>query len=172
MFFQSSLGAVAYSATISTWQRTSAMCYVLHKGRVHASEHRIRRSGGGNHDRQKQRPAESTGRFLSRGRRTRTLNKGFGDPRVTITPCPYVHQNKNIIQVFPAVVNTKFCEKPRSLFEGKFTESCLTLSGMPASIGLDEALRGRDVLPVIRLEEQTSALFIVTLGGTQVSGFT
>ena len=25
-----------------------------------------------------------------RGRRTRTLNKGFGDPRVTITPCPCV----------------------------------------------------------------------------------
>ena len=27
---------------------------------------------------------------IGRGRRTRTLNKGFGDPRVTITPCPYV----------------------------------------------------------------------------------
>ena len=24
-----------------------------------------------------------------RARRTRTLNKGFGDPRVTITPLPY-----------------------------------------------------------------------------------
>ena len=26
---------------------------------------------------------------LGRGRRIRTLNKGFGDPRVTITPFPY-----------------------------------------------------------------------------------
>ena len=28
--------------------------------------------------------------FVGRGRRIRTLNKGFGDPRVTITPCPWV----------------------------------------------------------------------------------
>ena len=27
--------------------------------------------------------------LLSRGTRTRTQNKGFGDPRVTITPYPY-----------------------------------------------------------------------------------
>ncbi len=32
--------------------------------------------------------------FSGRGRRTRTLNKGFGDPRVTITPCPYVLANE------------------------------------------------------------------------------
>ena len=28
--------------------------------------------------------------LTGRGTRTRTQNKGFGDPRVTITPCPYV----------------------------------------------------------------------------------
>ena len=28
---------------------------------------------------------------IGRGTRTRTQNKGFGDPRVTITPYPYVH---------------------------------------------------------------------------------
>ena len=32
-------------------------------------------------------------RFV-RGRRIRTLNKGFGDPRVTITPCPYQQRVK------------------------------------------------------------------------------
>ena len=34
----------------------------------------------------------ATLRSHGRGRRTRTLNKGFGDPRVTITPCPYAHR--------------------------------------------------------------------------------
>ena len=37
---------------------------------------------------------ESTFSWTGRGRRTRTLNKGFGDPRVTITPCPYVLSNR------------------------------------------------------------------------------
>ena len=36
----------------------------------------------------------ATLRSHGRGRRTRTLNKGFGDPRVTITPCPYVLSNR------------------------------------------------------------------------------
>ena len=33
---------------------------------------------------------DSQGVLISRARRTRTLNKGFGDPRVTITPLPYL----------------------------------------------------------------------------------
>ena len=37
------------------------------------------------------------GFVTSRGRRIRTLNKGFGDPRVTITPCPYCIRNSAII---------------------------------------------------------------------------
>ena len=35
--------------------------------------------------------------YHGRGRRIRTLNKGFGDPRVTITPCPYCICNSAII---------------------------------------------------------------------------
>ena len=31
-----------------------------------------------------------------RGRRIRTLNKGFGDPRVTITPCPYAFRAREL----------------------------------------------------------------------------
>ena len=34
-------------------------------------------------------------RSHGRGRRTRTLNKGFGVQRVTITPCPYILSNKH-----------------------------------------------------------------------------
>ena len=43
---------------------------------------------------------------IRRGRRIRTLNKGFGDPRVTITPCPYI-RNITIIGVVIGVVKEK-----------------------------------------------------------------
>ena len=44
-----------------------------------------------------------------RGRRTRTLNKGFGDPRVTITPCPFAVQRTSIIiSMYHRNVNTFF----------------------------------------------------------------
>ena len=33
-------------------------------------------------------------RLYGRGSKIRTHNKGFGDPRVTITPCPYVLSNR------------------------------------------------------------------------------
>ena len=44
--------------------------------------------------------------YHGRGRRIRTLNKGFGDPRVTITPCPYI-RNITIIGVVIGVVKEK-----------------------------------------------------------------
>ena len=40
--------------------------------------------------RKRTQPLVETVSFISRGSKIRTHNKGFGDPRVTITPCPYV----------------------------------------------------------------------------------
>ena len=40
------------------------------------------------------------GWLYGRGRRIRTLNKGFGDPRVTITPCPFGN-NMELYTSFP-----------------------------------------------------------------------
>ena len=48
----------------------------------------------------KKRFSFSKKRSFGRGRRIRTLNKGFGDPRVTITPCPYCIRNSGIIWKF------------------------------------------------------------------------
>ena len=47
------------------------------------------------HEIEKEPVSFETGSF-GRGRRTRTLNKGFGDPRVTITPCPYVLRTQEL----------------------------------------------------------------------------
>ena len=55
--------------------------------------------------------------LTGRGGRTRSLNKGFGVPRVTITPCPYTSQEKhflrtkNIIQGFWLVVKKNLRRK-------------------------------------------------------------
>ncbi len=57
----------------------------------------------------------------SRGRRIRTLNKGFGDPRVTITPFPCVSHTRVIIPERAGNVNRKkrdfrnFCAKPAAI---------------------------------------------------------
>ena len=40
-----------------------------------------------------------------RGTRTRTQNKGFGDPRVTITPYPYV-----ATRLFNHITNSMYCQ--------------------------------------------------------------
>ena len=45
---------------------------------------------------------ESKQATYGRGRRTRTLNKGFGDPRVTVTPCPSA--------LFPLYTCFSFCQ--------------------------------------------------------------
>ena len=49
--------------------------------------------------------------YYGRGRRIRTLNKGFGDPRVTITPFPYCSRNMDYYRAFAAVCQPFFCEK-------------------------------------------------------------
>lgn len=53
-------------------------------------------SGGVRLDHEKSRSGGARPLRRGRGRRTRTLNKGFGDPRVTITPCPYMPAGESL----------------------------------------------------------------------------
>ena len=56
--------------------------------------------------------------FICRGRRIRTLNKGFGDPRVTITPCPY-RQRLRLYGKRAALSSGKSC---REMIHGRTPE--------------------------------------------------
>ena len=85
-----------------------------------------------------------------RGSKIRTHNKGFGDPRVTITPCPYVLSN-----VYYYIPFSSGCQYPNcnsgALFLQKRADSRLRLSAriraaLPRSIGSV----GRSVRPVHR----------------------
>ena len=45
-----------------------------------------------------------------RGSKIRTHNKGFGDPRVTITPCPYILSNKHYYTGFRVTCQYPFLQ--------------------------------------------------------------
>ena len=102
----------------------------------------------------KEKPASNRTLVLpfSRGRRTRTLNKGFGDPRVTITPCPYESATSLIIVRQPISVKSQF------LF---FRTSCVAPCAPRASIRVhfrvytlpDHCFRSRHVSFCMRVEK-------------------
>ena len=90
-----------------------------------------------------------TGSF-SRGTRTRTQNKGFGDPRVTITPYPYVARRLLYSITFSGGCQAEFeifCKNP------------LPFIYLPGSRQNDEAnarpsAAGRPSLMLLEIEQQ------------------